>query len=100
MTSIPRAIFTHSSSSIPFCTYAVLDASRLIRMYCKCGSVKNACRVFDQMSDKNIASWHLMLGGYTSNGLRCDGLLVFQQMKQSGVSSDGETFELVLTACA
>ena len=137
MTSIPRAIFTHSSSSIPFCTYAVLDASRcwndntssrsthkisplckekhpnerklkldyqnkttwmwtwwpcvkrvtlikywnswvkvlllimafilhscicvsnrLIRMYCKCGSVKNARQVFDQMLDRNIASWH------------------------------------------
>ncbi|KHN24565.1 Pentatricopeptide repeat-containing protein, mitochondrial [Glycine soja] len=75
-------------------------SNRLIRMYCKCGSVKNARQVFDQMLDRNIASWHLMIGGYTSNGLGCDGLLVFPQMKQARVLSDGETFELVLTACA
>ena len=62
--------------------------------------MKNAQRVFDQMSDKNITSWHLMIGGYISNGLGCDGLLVFQQMKQAGVPSDGETFELFFTACA
>ncbi|KAG5100568.1 hypothetical protein JHK82_045620 [Glycine max] len=62
--------------------------------------VKNARQVFDQMLDRNIASWHLMIGGYTSNGLGCDGLLVFPQMKQARVLSDGETFELVLTACA
>jgi len=28
MASIPHAVFTHSSFSILFCTYAVLDASR------------------------------------------------------------------------
>ena len=75
-------------------------SNRLIGMYCKCGSVKNARRVFDQMLDRNMATWHLMIGGYTSNGLGCDGLLVFQQMKQAGVPPDGETFELVLAACA
>ncbi|KHN40337.1 Pentatricopeptide repeat-containing protein [Glycine soja] len=75
-------------------------SNRLIRMYCKCGSVKDARRVFDQMLDRNMATWHLMIGGYTSNGLGCDGLLVFQQMKQAGVPPDGETFELVLAACA
>ena len=31
-------------------------SNRLIRMYCKCGSVKNARQVFDQMPDKKIAS--------------------------------------------
>ncbi|KAG5069187.1 hypothetical protein JHK85_001564 [Glycine max] len=31
-------------------------SNRLIRMYCKCGSVKNARQVLDQMPDKKIAS--------------------------------------------
>ncbi|KAH1266201.1 hypothetical protein GmHk_01G001745 [Glycine max] len=110
MASIPHAIFTHSFSFVPFCTYAAPNISRrrngntnsrsthkipslrkekypneqklmlnhqnqnplnvdlvalceegnldqvLIRMYCKCGSVKNARQVFDQMPDKKIAS--------------------------------------------
>ncbi|RDX84210.1 Pentatricopeptide repeat-containing protein, mitochondrial, partial [Mucuna pruriens] len=75
-------------------------SNRLIGMYGKCGSVKDARRVFDQMPERNIASWHLMIGEYTANGLGYDGLLVFQQMKQAGVPPDGETFELVLAACA
>ncbi|KAG5067654.1 hypothetical protein AAZX31_01G003100 [Glycine max] len=75
-------------------------SNRLIGMYCKCGSVKDARRVFDQIPERNISSWHLMIGGYAANGLGCDGLLVFQQMKQAGVPPDGETFELVLAACA
>ncbi|CAJ1951599.1 unnamed protein product [Sphenostylis stenocarpa] len=74
--------------------------NRLIGMYSKCGSVKDARRVFDQMQERNTASWHLMIGGFTANGLGCDGLLAFQQMKKVGVAFDGETFELVLAACA
>ncbi|KAL2321377.1 hypothetical protein Fmac_030346 [Flemingia macrophylla] len=74
--------------------------NRLIGMYCRCGSVKDARLVFDQMSERSIASWHLMIGGYTANGFGADGLLVFKQMKQAGVPPDGETFKLVLAACA
>ncbi|KAK7363961.1 hypothetical protein VNO80_12246 [Phaseolus coccineus] len=75
-------------------------SNRLIGVYSKCGSVKDARRVFDQMQERNTASWHLMIGGYTANGLACDGLLAFQKMKQAGVPFDGETFKLVLAACA
>ncbi|WVZ15943.1 hypothetical protein V8G54_013509 [Vigna mungo] len=56
--------------------------------------------LFDQMQERNTVSWHLMIGGYTANDLACDGLLVFQKMKHAGVPLDGETFELVLAACA
>ncbi|KAK7272757.1 hypothetical protein RJT34_29578 [Clitoria ternatea] len=75
-------------------------SNRLIAMYAKCGSVKDARRVFDQMPERNISSWHLMIGGYTVNGLGDDSLLVFQKMKQARIPPDGETFALVLAACA
>ncbi|XP_020239996.1 pentatricopeptide repeat-containing protein At2g15690, mitochondrial [Cajanus cajan] len=74
--------------------------NRLIGMYCKCGSVKDARLVFDKMPERNIVSWHLMISGYTTSGLGGDGLLVFQQMKQAGAPPAEETFELVLAACA
>nr|KYP41761.1 Pentatricopeptide repeat-containing protein At2g15690 family [Cajanus cajan] len=35
--------------------------NRLIGMYCKCGSVKDARLVFDKMPERNIVSWHLMI---------------------------------------
>ncbi|KAL9324686.1 hypothetical protein ACSQ67_009543 [Phaseolus vulgaris] len=75
-------------------------SNRVIGVYSECGSVKDARRVFDQMQERNTVSWHLMIGGYTANGLARDGLLAFQKMKQAGVPFDGETFKLVLAACA
>nr|AFK49152.1 unknown [Lotus japonicus] len=74
--------------------------NRLIGMYGKCGGMKDARRVFDKMPERNLSSWCLMISGYTVNGRGDDGLLVFQQMKQAGVEPDGETFALVLAACA
>jgi len=74
--------------------------NRLIGLYVKCGSVKDARKVFDKMSERNVDSWNLMISGYNVNGLGNDGLLVFKQMKQQGVVPDEESFALVLAACA
>ena len=41
----------------------------------------HARRVFDKMPHTDITSWHLLLHGYTSNGLASDALLCFQKMK-------------------
>ncbi|RHN50945.1 putative pentatricopeptide [Medicago truncatula] len=74
--------------------------NRLIGLYVKCGSVKDARKVFDKMPERNVGSWNLMISGYNVNGLGIDGLLVFKQMRQQGVVPDEETFALVLTVCA
>ncbi|RHN53148.1 putative DYW domain-containing protein [Medicago truncatula] len=74
--------------------------NRLIGLYVKCGSVKDARKVFDKMPDRNVGSLNLMIGGYNVNGLGIDGLLVFKQMRQQGVVPDEETFALVLAVCA
>ncbi|AES77130.1 PPR containing plant-like protein [Medicago truncatula] len=74
--------------------------NRLIGLYVKCGSVKDARKVFDKMPDRNVGSWNLMIGGYNVNGLGIDGLLVFKQMRQQGIVPDEETFALVLAVCA
>ncbi|KAG4941946.1 hypothetical protein JHK87_045817 [Glycine soja] len=130
-------LFTHFSSFVFLCTYAVLDTSRrpngntsslsthkiyplhkekhpneqklkldhqnqnhlnvdLVAL-CEEG---NLDQVLELMGQETSLPGILMIGGYTSNGLGCDGLLVFPQMKQARVLSDGKTFELVLTACA
>lgn len=74
--------------------------NRLIGMYVKCGSVKDARKVFDKMPERNVGSWNLMVSGYNVNGLGNDGLLVFKLMKKQGVAPDEESFALVLAACA
>lgn len=74
--------------------------NKLLEMYPKCGSMKDARRTFDGMPDRNMDSWHLMINGYASNGEGDDGLLLFEKMRNVGVHPNSQTFLAVLAACA
>lgn len=73
---------------------------KVIDMYNKCGSMVDARRVFDHMSDRNMDTWHLMINGYAGNGLGDDGLELFEQMRNLGLQPNEETFLAVLESCA
>lgn len=72
----------------------------LINMYGRCGSMKDARKVFDRMRDRNMSSWHVMISGYAVNGQGDDGLRLFEKMKKVGLRPDRDTFLVVLSACA
>ncbi|KAE8677147.1 Pentatricopeptide repeat-containing protein [Hibiscus syriacus] len=74
--------------------------NKLIGVYGKCASVRDARRVFDKMHERNLASWNVMINGYAVNGSGDDGLLLFEEMRNRGVRPDNETFLAVLSACA
>ncbi|PWA34059.1 DYW domain-containing protein [Artemisia annua] len=76
--------------------------SKMVEMYVKCGSMRDARRVFDRMRERDelsLSLWHLMIKGYVDIGEADAGLLLFGQMKELGVSPDEETFRLVILAC-
>ncbi|EEF48105.1 pentatricopeptide repeat-containing protein, putative [Ricinus communis] len=74
--------------------------NKLIEMYGNCGSVRDARRVFDKMRERNMRSWHLLISGYAANGQGDDGLLLFEEMKESGLRPDENTFSVVFAACS
>ncbi|XP_028114963.1 pentatricopeptide repeat-containing protein At2g15690, mitochondrial-like [Camellia sinensis] len=74
--------------------------NKLIEIYVKCGSMRDARRVFDKMRERNLDSWHLMINGYANNGEGDDGLVLFGQMRKSGLRPSADTFLAVLSACA
>ncbi|KAB2050003.1 hypothetical protein ES319_A13G215500v1 [Gossypium barbadense] len=74
--------------------------NKLISVYGKCASMRDARRVFDKMRERNLASWKLMINGYAANGNGADGLLLFEEMRNGGFQPDNETFLAVLSACA
>lgn len=74
--------------------------NKVLEMYGKCGNMTHARRTFDHMPDRDMASWHIMIDGYTANGLGDDALQLFEEMKRCGIAPDGRTFALVLDACA
>ncbi|KAL4581216.1 hypothetical protein LXL04_017426 [Taraxacum kok-saghyz] len=73
---------------------------KVIDMYSKCGSMIDARRVFDHMSEKTIDTWHLIITGYASNGLGDEGLEMFEQMRNHGLQPTDQTFLAVLESCA
>ncbi|KAI5315145.1 hypothetical protein L3X38_044321 [Prunus dulcis] len=51
----------------------------LITMYSRCGAIKEAQTIFDEMKlQKDVISWNAMIGGYASHGFACRGFRTFR----------------------
>jgi len=77
----------------------VFVGSALVNMYGKCGSIKNARRVFDKMNQRDVVSWTAMIEGYAMHGCGKEALMLFEEMKQSGTKPNDVTLLGVLSAC-
>ncbi|KAF9597230.1 hypothetical protein IFM89_016371 [Coptis chinensis] len=78
----------------------IFTATALIDMYAKCGFVREARGVFDQIEVKNTASWNAMIGCYGKHGLVDDSILLFERMKEEGVKANQITYTCILSACS
>ncbi|KAK8283177.1 hypothetical protein V6Z11_D08G073800 [Gossypium hirsutum] len=77
---------------------SVFLATKLVFMYGKCGSVRNAEKVFDQMGQRSIFTWNAMIGAYVSNGKPFEVLQTYKEMRVLGVSLDAYSFPSLLKA--
>ncbi|MCD7472222.1 hypothetical protein HAX54_013241 [Datura stramonium] len=74
---------------------------KLVEMYVKNGSMRNAVKVFDKMRERKLELWNLMIRGYAETGDGENGLLLFEQMRKLRLlEPNGDTFSVVLLACA
>jgi len=75
-------------------------SNSLISMYCKCGVLKDAFRIFDQFSNKDVVSWNSMIAGYAQHGLATQAIELFEvMMSKSGTNPDAITYLGVLSSC-
>ena len=74
--------------------------SALVDMYAKCGSLEDALRMFQTMSQRNLFSLNAMISAYAMHGQGKDALSLFSQMEQDGLKPDHFTFVGVLSACS
>ncbi|CAM6048440.1 unnamed protein product [Sphagnum compactum] len=82
------------------CETNVFVGNSLIDMYAKCGSMREAWRVFDMMPLRDVVSWNALLSGYAMHGHGKEALGHFEQMCEAGVEIDGVTFVCLLSACS
>ncbi|KAJ9190209.1 hypothetical protein P3X46_001435 [Hevea brasiliensis] len=69
----------------------------LLDMYAKCGSVKAAQNLFEQLREKRVVSWNAMITGYAMHGHSNEALDLFEKMRKEA-KPDHITFAGVLSA--
>lgn len=79
----------------------VFACNALVDMYAKSGALDEACRVFDWMSQQDVASWNIMIDGYASHGRGQEALKLFRQMTEvEGLVPDEVTLLGTMSACS
>ncbi|EEF48778.1 pentatricopeptide repeat-containing protein, putative [Ricinus communis] len=71
----------------------------LINMYSKFGYICLARYVFDEMSEKNEASWNHIISAYLHAGLYRESIGLFNDMRDLGIKPTGFAFASLVTAC-
>ncbi|KAI5070757.1 hypothetical protein GOP47_0015100 [Adiantum capillus-veneris] len=77
----------------------VMIGNALMHMYCNCGLVESACRVFDKMSARDAASWSAVITGHAAYGNVPGAFGYFTLMHQEGMKPDRVTVLCILKAC-
>ncbi|XP_043725303.1 pentatricopeptide repeat-containing protein At3g46790, chloroplastic-like [Telopea speciosissima] len=75
-------------------------SNALVTMYSKCGDLRTARKVFDEMTERNSVTWSAMIAGYGIHGRSTEAVRLFEEMLDVGESPDAVTFTTVLTACS
>ncbi|CAM6030174.1 unnamed protein product [Sphagnum balticum] len=78
----------------------VFISNSLIDMYSKCGSIKDASRVFHRMPTKDVVSWTAMLGGFAMHGHAKEAVGHFEMMCEGAIELNSITFVSLLSACS
>ena len=71
----------------------------LVSMYCKCGHLDDARKLFCEMAQRDVVSWNAIMSGYAQHGLGERAMQLFNEMKQGGVEPNEITFVALLSAC-
>ncbi|MBA0821756.1 hypothetical protein Goarm_018596 [Gossypium armourianum] len=71
-----------------------------ITMYARCGSMRNAEKIFETLTRRNIISWNAIITGYGMHGRGYDAILAFSQMLEDGFQPNEVTFISILSACS
>lgn len=73
--------------------------TKLVSMYCKCGSVDDARKVFDKMHERDLFTWSAMIGGCSRDKRWGEVVELFFLMMEEGVVPDEFLFSKILHAC-
>lgn len=90
----------HSHILTSRCDHDMVLQNHVLNMYGKCGSVKDALKVFNEMPQRNVVSWTSAISGCSQNGQDKNAMELYFQMRHAGFVPDQFTFGSVVKACS
>lgn len=78
----------------------VIVSSTLVHMYAKCGSLDEACIVFDTLPERNIVTWSTLIAGCAQDSDYSLAFRSFEGMQRAGFKPDDVAFLSLLSACS
>ncbi|KAM1344148.1 hypothetical protein ACFX2F_008262 [Malus domestica] len=81
--------------------YDIYVQNSLLNLYASSSGRMELCRkVFDEMPQRDVVSWTVLIMGYRNAGNYDDALIAFEQMQFAGVVPNHVTMVNALAACA
>lgn len=68
----------------------------VLRMFCDCGSLLDAQKLFDRMIDKDLVSWNIMISAYAEERQLDKAIQLFLRMQESGIKPNASSFTSLL----
>lgn len=78
----------------------VFVKTALVDMYAKCGAIHTARRLFDDMDERHVTTWNVMIDAYGTHGLGEAALEVFSEMQKGPIIPNEVTFLCIISACS
>ena len=73
-------------------------STTLVGMYAKCGALKKAQEVFEEIPVHNVVSWTSLMAGYAQLGQTNDIFELYRKMRKENIVPNSVTFTVLLTA--
>ncbi|KAK6123632.1 hypothetical protein DH2020_042631 [Rehmannia glutinosa] len=74
--------------------------NHLVNAYVKLGDIGNGLRLFDEMPEKNVVSWTVLIAGFVQKGFPTEAVSLFSDMHTSNIRPNEFTFVSALHACS
>ncbi|KAK4409745.1 Pentatricopeptide repeat-containing protein [Sesamum angolense] len=58
----------------------IFISNKILDLYCKCESISDAQTVFDEMGEKDLCSWNILISGYAKMGWVSEARNLFDEM--------------------
>ncbi|CAH2049783.1 unnamed protein product [Thlaspi arvense] len=86
-------------TSLPTITPSPYVNNNILSMYARCGSIGDACQLFDKMPHRSIVSFNALISAFSRGSLHAiSAFNLFHQLEIEGLRPNGSTYTSLLQA--